>query len=166
MNKERLQLIPEIIKNLRSCESNGLDYMSRNEVYKAKVLFGNAIPEIGSIYRNCVINVENSARNAGVVACLLEEYLLIHKKKETIGDKAIDLLKPYNAAYRHYANGLAKYQEGIYERNTLDDMRAALESLIREITGKEKKKLGFVNDFCVVLPLPKHTEKEEVFFWH
>lgn len=160
MNEVRLQFIPQIVKNLKSYESERFKHISFDEICKARALFGKEIPEMEPLYQECVKNVESSARNAGAIAILLEEHLIRQKGKCATDNNTLIILKPYKIAYRHYSNGLAKYQDGIYERNTLDDMRAALESLVREITGKEKTLENQVSIICTMLD--EHGVKPEI----
>lgn len=56
-------------------------------------------------------------------------YKLDHKEiKETK-----ECLARYKTSLKLYEEALEKYKKGIYQRNVLDDMRLALESLIKEI---------------------------------
>ena len=47
-------------------------------------------------------------------------------------------LSSYPDALKQYENALAKYEGGIFERNTLDDMRLAFELLVKELLGNGK----------------------------
>ena len=44
-------------------------------------------------------------------------------------------LANYPSALKQYENALAKYEGGIFERNTLDDMRLAFELLVKDLLG-------------------------------
>lgn len=44
----------------------------------------------------------------------------------------------YPKVAKEYYSALRKLSDGLYERNTIDDMRLALELLVKEITGVEK----------------------------
>ena len=60
----------------------------------------------------------------------INETQLVQKTKHWLAD--------YPEALKQYDNGLAKYESGIFERNTLDDMRLSFELLIKSITGNDK----------------------------
>lgn len=47
-------------------------------------------------------------------------------------------LADYPVSLKQYESALTKYEGHIYERNTLDDMRLALELLVKSILGNEK----------------------------
>lgn len=47
-------------------------------------------------------------------------------------------LANYPSALKQYENALAKYEGGIFERNTLDDMRLAFELLVKDLLGNGK----------------------------
>lgn len=47
-------------------------------------------------------------------------------------------LSAHPAALKQYENALSKYEGGIFERNTLDDMRLAFELLIKDLLGNNK----------------------------
>lgn len=47
-------------------------------------------------------------------------------------------LSAHPAALKQYENALSKYEGGIFERNTLDDMRLAFELLIKDLLGNKK----------------------------
>jgi len=46
------------------------------------------------------------------------------------------LLQPYSNAHKLYSEALSKLESGIYERNTLDDLRLSLEQLCKKILGQ------------------------------
>lgn len=47
-------------------------------------------------------------------------------------------LNKYPAALEQYNSSLTKYEGGIFERNTLDDMRLSFELLVKELLSNEK----------------------------
>lgn len=47
-------------------------------------------------------------------------------------------LEDYPSSLKQYENALSKYEGGIFERNTLDDMRLAFELLIKDLLGNNK----------------------------
>lgn len=47
-------------------------------------------------------------------------------------------LSGHDAALKQYDSALAKYEGGIFERNTLDDMRLAFELLVKDLLGNNK----------------------------
>lgn len=47
-------------------------------------------------------------------------------------------LSSHPASLEEYESALVKYEKGVFERNTLDDMRLALELLIKDLLGNKK----------------------------
>lgn len=47
-------------------------------------------------------------------------------------------LSKHPNALKQYESALAKYEGGIFERNTLDDMRLAFELLVKDVLGNNK----------------------------
>jgi capsid protein len=59
-------------------------------------------------------------------------------------------LEEYSNALVPYNQALQKYDQGVFQRNILDDLRLSLEILVREILGNEKSlenQLGLVRRF-------------------
>lgn len=52
--------------------------------------------------------------------------------------ETINLLEKYSNSFKLYKEALEKYQKGIYQRNVLDDMRLALELLVKELLHNNK----------------------------
>lgn len=55
-------------------------------------------------------------------------------------------LANYPSALKQYENALAKYEGGIFERNTLDDMRLAFELLVKDLLGNGKNLENQISD--------------------
>ena len=55
-------------------------------------------------------------------------------------------LANYPSALKQYENALAKYEGGIFERNTLDDMRLAFELLVKDLLGNGKSLENQISD--------------------
>lgn len=55
-------------------------------------------------------------------------------------------LSNYDAALKQYENALAKYEGGIFERNTLDDMRLAFELLVKDLLCNNKSLENQISD--------------------
>ena len=49
-------------------------------------------------------------------------------------------------ALKQYDSALAKYEGGIFERNTLDDMRLAFELLVKDLLGNNKSLESQISD--------------------
>lgn len=52
--------------------------------------------------------------------------------------EVLEWIDAYPDAAKSYRSALSKISDGIYDRNAIDDMRLALESLIRELVGTKK----------------------------
>lgn len=53
-------------------------------------------------------------------------------------DEVKGLLTGFPAAETSYNSGIQKFQDGVYERNAIDDLRLSLELLLKEILGNQK----------------------------
>ncbi len=74
-------------------------------------------------------------------------YKLDHKEiEETKG-----CLTRYKTSLKLYEEALEKYEKGIYQRNVLDDMRLALESLIKEILNNNKSLENQISELGLAL---------------
>lgn len=60
-------------------------------------------------------------------------------------------LTKYRASLKLYEEALEKYEKGIYQRNVLDDMRLALESLIKEILNNNKSLENQISELGLAL---------------
>lgn len=160
LSDERREFIGRIIQELRNSANSPNPHYAFEAVCKAERLFGEEVPQIKPCFQETCNMSGTVYRNARVIVALLEDYLIRSKDDASAYSSVLKVLSPYKTTYRHYSNGLAKYQDGIYERNTLDDMRAALESLVREITGKEKTLENQVSIICTMLD--EHGVKPEI----
>ena len=100
-----------------------------------------------TIYISKVYEPEEARQEViGMLDCHLEDKMVFQEKKakdlESFLAKYPDVLKQYKSAKE-------KYEKGIYERNVLDDMRLALELLVKNVLKTEvntldlqKNKLG------------------------
>ena len=72
---------------------------------------------------------------------LFQRYGNLSKERITeteLVQKTRHWLSAHPAALKQYENALSKYEGGIFERNTLDDMRLAFELLIKDLLGNSK----------------------------
>lgn len=160
LSPDRYKFIRQLIRELYDSEHYDDREGQFEAVTKAKRIFGEEIPSIAECYDEVRQYEGTAGRNARIIAAILEDYLIQNQDDCSVYSETLKALKPYNQAYRHHSNALSKYKDGIYERNTLDDMRAALESLIREITGKEKT---FENQISIICTkLDEHAVKPEI----
>lgn len=66
-------------------------------------------------------------------------YLATEKISETeLVQETTHWLSGHDDALKQYENALVKYESGIFERNTLDDMRLAFEILVKDLLGNNK----------------------------
>ena len=68
---------------------------------------------------------------------------LVQKTKHWLGD--------FPAALKQYESALAKFEGGIFERNTLDDLRLSFELLVKELLGNNKSLENQVPGICGIL---------------
>lgn len=66
-------------------------------------------------------------------------YLSTERISETeLVQKTKHWLSNHDAALKQYDSALAKYESGIFERNTLDDMRLSFEMLVKDLLDNNK----------------------------
>jgi hypothetical protein len=66
-------------------------------------------------------------------------YLLADKLSETeLIQKTKHWLANHPASLKQYESALSKYESGIFERNTLDDIRLSFELLVKDLLGNDK----------------------------
>lgn len=60
-------------------------------------------------------------------------------------------LSDHPNALKLYESSLAKYESGIFERNTLDDIRLSFELLVKDLLGNEKSLENQIGGICGIL---------------
>lgn len=60
-------------------------------------------------------------------------------------------LQTYPKSLSQYTDALNKYKHGIFERNTLDDIRLAFELLVKDLLGNEKSLENQIPELCKML---------------
>lgn len=73
----------------------------------------------------------------------LSENELVQETKHWLSD--------YPNALKQYESALAKYEAGIFDRNTLDDMRLAFELLLKDLLGNDKSLENQIGDIGAML---------------
>ncbi|MBR1431830.1 hypothetical protein [Ruminococcus sp.] len=73
----------------------------------------------------------------------ITETELVQKTKHWLSD--------YPMALKQYESALAKYEGGIFKRNTLDDLRLAFELLVKGLLGNNKSLENQIDGICGIL---------------
>ena len=73
----------------------------------------------------------------------ITETELVQKTKHWLGN--------YPAALKQYESALTKFEGGIFERNTLDDLRLSFELLVKDLLGNNKSLENQVSGICGIL---------------
>lgn len=73
----------------------------------------------------------------------ISETELIQKTKHWLAD--------YPTALKQYENALSKFEGGIFERNTLDDLRLSFELLVKDLLGNNKSLENQIGGICEIL---------------
>ena len=60
-------------------------------------------------------------------------------------------LSGHPTALKQYESALSKYEGGIFERNTLDDIRLSFELLVKDLLGNEKSLENQIGGICGIL---------------
>lgn len=60
-------------------------------------------------------------------------------------------LSGHPSALKQYESALSKFEGGIFERNTLDDIRLSFELLVKDLLGNEKSLENQVSGICGIL---------------
>ncbi len=126
----------------------GLEY---DAICMSVRVFGDEIPAIRACYDESIQYSGTTTRNAEIIIALLKEYLLNSQQTDSVFESTKQMLIPFQQAYKIYNDGLEKYEAGVFERNTLDDMRAAFESLVKALTGSTKTLENQISDLCTLL---------------
>ena len=88
------------------------------------------IPALCDIEKVKKLKIKLFTRYGNLATEKISETELIQKTKHW--------LSKHPNALKQYESALAKYEGGIFERNTLDDMRLAFELLIKDLLGNNK----------------------------
>lgn len=60
-------------------------------------------------------------------------------------------LERHPSSLKQYESALAKYENGIFERNTLDDIRLSFELLVKDLLGNQKSLENQIGGICGIL---------------
>ena len=88
------------------------------------------IPALCDIEKVKELKIKLFTRYGNLATEKISETELIQKTKHW--------LSKHPNALKQYESALAKYEGGIFERNTLDDMRLAFELLVKDVLGNNK----------------------------
>lgn len=88
------------------------------------------IPALCGIEKVKELKIKLFTRYGNLATEKISETELIQKTKHW--------LSKHPNALKQYESALAKYEGGIFERNTLDDMRLAFELLVKDVLGNNK----------------------------
>ena len=138
LSPERRNRMKALIGQLKTCSTLGNVESSYNAMKLACKLYASMVDGISDCLEESEQYSGTTCRNADVVAEMLTEYLLIEKETDDYFASTMQALAEYPKAQALYQAGLSKYASDLFERNTLDDMRAALEALVKYITGNAK----------------------------
>lgn len=73
----------------------------------------------------------------------ISETELIQKTKHWLAD--------YPSALKQYESALSKFESGIFERNTLDDLRLSFELLVKDLLNNTKSLENQIGGICTIL---------------
>ncbi len=92
-----------------------------------------------TVYPKRVYDVEEmECEVVGFLSRYFEENPMLLPAEMDDVRKVEDWLHNYPEAQKSYKSAMEKYSQGIYVRNTLDDMRLALELLLKKVLGNQK----------------------------
>ena len=101
------------------------------------------IPTLCDIEKVKELKLKLFARYGNLATEKISETELIQKTKHWLSN--------HPNALKQYESALAKYEGGIFERNTLDDMRLAFELLVKDIIGNGKSLENQISEIGTVL---------------
>ncbi|MCC8098438.1 MAG: hypothetical protein LIO44_07835 [Eubacterium sp.] len=109
-------------------------------VNKANVLYSDVIPLITSQFEEIIQYQGLLVRNSKAIAELLRKFYIREEYNFEAGIMPLTYanLAICPTAQAVYKSGITKYTEKKYDRNILDDMRLALELLIKQILNNDK----------------------------
>ena len=107
---------------------------------RANALYGEYVPEIAEQREEIIQYHGLLSRNCKAILALLKRELVKQTDNFEAGIMPLTYtnLSVCPAAQTVYKSGITKYAEKKYERNVLDDMRLALELLVKQILGNGK----------------------------
>ena len=138
LSKDRITKIQSIIAQLRTAAGSGDASLEYTAMSLADSLYAADVPKITEHFEESKNFSGTTTRNTQIIAELLQDYIDKSQTVDNIFTATLSLLVPYSAAHKSYSDALQKFQEGVFERNTLDDMRLALEQLIRALLSNTK----------------------------
>lgn len=138
LSKDRVTKIQNMIMQLRAAADSGDASAEYTAMSLADSLYGADVPKITEHFEESKNFSGTTTRNTQIIAELLQDYIDKSQAVDNIFTATLSLLVPYSAAHKAYSDALQKFQEGVFERNTLDDMRLALEQLIRALLSNAK----------------------------
>jgi hypothetical protein len=107
---------------------------------RANALYGTLIPEIAEQREEIIQYSGLLSRNCNAILALLKRELVKQTDNFEAGIMPLTYanLAVYPDAQAVYKDGITKYAEKKYERNVLDDMRLALEIVVKRLLGNDK----------------------------
>ena len=125
---------------IRSYVDNGDPESLYDLTTQACALYGKEIPEIQEAFEALAHNSGLVKREAMTIRSLLNRKLIQDENTYQAGimPLTLDNLSVCPAAQEVYRSGITKYCGKQYERNVLDDMRLALELLVKQILANGK----------------------------
>lgn len=99
-----------------------------------------------------VLSENDDVKNLKIELCRRYGSFATERISETqLVQKTKHWLEDYPEALKQYNSGLSKLEGGIFERNTLDDMRLSFELLIKNIAGNDKSLENQKNEIGTIL---------------
>ena len=98
---------------------------------------------LGNAERTAELKLRLYSRYGDLAGEKISETELIQKTKHWLAN--------YPAALKEYESALSKYEGGIFERNTLDDMRLSFELLVKDLMGNNKSLENQIGDIGTML---------------
>ncbi|MCM1042150.1 MAG: hypothetical protein NC396_06980 [Bacteroides sp.] len=137
--KKYLKVFPKDIQRVEAVREMLLRLPSVARVNITESKSANNPPLTLTVYPNRVYDVEEmESEVVGFLSRYFEENPMLLPAEMDEVKKVEDWLHNYPESQKLYKEAMEKYIQGIYVRNTLDDMRLALELLLKRVLGNQK----------------------------
>jgi len=144
MVKDEILMLGNLIERLEGAVASFQSSNDPEELYdlatEADSLYGSSVDGLCDAFEVLKDNSRLAFRQSKVIIQLLKREFARQECAFSAGimPLTLDKLSVCPSAQEVYRSGVKKYSEGVYERNVLDDMRLALELLVKQLLGNQK----------------------------
>lgn len=144
MVKSEIDMLKAIVDRIEAAIEEYRSSHDPSDLYdlvtEAEALYGSTVYRLSDAFETLTQFSGLVERQSKVILSLLKRELAQQECSFRAGIMPITLarLSVCKPAQDVYRSGINKYADGIYERNVLDDMRLALELLVKQLLSNQK----------------------------